>query len=157
MRHQSSSLKLLSGCESISIHFWIEKCFCFSFKWLSFAACRFHFTLWWNNCVCIKLRCDPILKFLFKIRFRRETNLMQACSANQYRVIMPSWLPKVPSWLRMMPSVSANQHSVILPLCDKDYYCCCCLPFGPLSLPHQTAAASSTKWSICASVSFLAS
>ena len=25
---------------------------------------------------------------------------MQACSANQHQVIMPSWLPKVPSWLR---------------------------------------------------------
>ena len=25
---------------------------------------------------------------------------MQECSANQYQVIMPSWLPKVPSWLR---------------------------------------------------------
>ena len=37
---------------------------------------------------------------LFKIRLKRETNLMQACSANQHQVIMPSWLPKVPSWLR---------------------------------------------------------
>ena len=25
---------------------------------------------------------------------------MQACSANHHQVIMPSWLPKVPSWLR---------------------------------------------------------
>ena len=31
---------------------------------------------------------------------KREINLMQACSANQHQVIMPSWLPKVPSWLR---------------------------------------------------------
>ena len=45
---------------------------------------------------------------IFKIRLKRETNLMQECSANQHQVIMPSWLPKV-------PSVSANQHSVILP------------------------------------------
>ena len=48
----------------------------------------------------IKLRSDALLKFLFKIRLKRETNLMQACSANQHQVIMPSWLPKVPSWLR---------------------------------------------------------
>ena len=31
---------------------------------------------------------------------KRETNLMQACSASQHQVIMPSWLSKVPSWLR---------------------------------------------------------
>ena len=37
---------------------------------------------------------------MFKIRLKRETNLMQACSANQHQVIMPSWLPKVPTWLR---------------------------------------------------------
>ena len=31
---------------------------------------------------------------------KQETNLMQARLANQHQVIMPSWLPKVPSWLR---------------------------------------------------------
>ena len=30
----------------------------------------------------------------------RGKPIMQACSANQHQVIMPSWLPKVPSWLR---------------------------------------------------------
>ena len=33
-------------------------------------------------------------KFLFKLRLKRETNLMQARSANQHQVIMPSWLRK---------------------------------------------------------------
>ena len=36
----------------------------------------------------------------FEACLKRETNLMQACLANQHEVIMPSWLPKVPSWLR---------------------------------------------------------
>ena len=53
-----------------------------------------------TNVLKIKLRSDAFLKFLFKIRLKRETYLMQACSANQHQVIMPSWLPKVPSWLR---------------------------------------------------------
>ena len=30
------------------------------------------------------------LKFIFKICLKRETNLMQACLANQLQVIMPS-------------------------------------------------------------------
>ena len=84
--------------------FWSEKSFCFSTKWLRFVACWFSFTLRWNDRARIKLRSDAFLKFLFKIRLKhclkRETNLMQACSANQHEVIMPSWLPKVPSWLR---------------------------------------------------------
>ncbi len=53
-------------------------------------------------------RClEPLIKpshslliYYFKLRLKRETNLMQACSANRHQVIMPSWLPKVPSWLR---------------------------------------------------------
>ena len=67
---------------------------------LHFVECWFSFMLSWNNRVQIKLRSDAILKFLLKIRLRWETNLMQTCSANQHQVIMPSWLPKVPSWLR---------------------------------------------------------
>ena len=43
---------------------------------------------------------DASLKLLFKIRLKQETNLMQACSANQHQEIMPSWLPKVHSRLR---------------------------------------------------------
>ena len=92
-------LELFSApCESI--RFWSEKSFGFSTKWLRFVACWFSFTLRWNGRVKIKLRSDAFLKFLFKIRLKQETNLMQACSANQLQVIMPSWLPKVPSWLR---------------------------------------------------------
>ena len=87
-----------SGCESIQ--FWTEKSFCFSTRRLRFVACWFSFTLGWNDRVKIKLRNDAFLKFLFKIRLKRETNLMQTCSASQHQVIMPSWLPKVPSWLR---------------------------------------------------------
>ena len=56
--------------------------------------------IFWIDRVKIKLRGDALLKFLFKLRLKRETNLMQACSANYHQVIMPSWLPKVPSWLR---------------------------------------------------------
>ena len=33
---------------------------------------------------------DAFLKFFFKIRLRRETNLMQPCLANQHQVIMHS-------------------------------------------------------------------
>jgi len=80
MQHQLSPLKHFSGCESI--HFWMETSFRFSTKRLHFAACQFSFTLRWNNHVWIKLRGDAF------------------CSAKQHRVIMPSWLPKVPSWLR---------------------------------------------------------
>ena len=85
------------------MRFWSEKSFCFSTKRLRVLACWFSFTLRWNDRVKIKLRSDAFLKFLFKLRLKREkreTNLMQACSANQHQVIMPSWLPKVPSWLR---------------------------------------------------------
>ena len=63
--------------------FLVEKPFCFSTKGLHFVACWFSFTLSWNNRVKIKLRSDAFLKFLLKIPLRRETNLMQACSANQ--------------------------------------------------------------------------
>ena len=80
--------------------FLVGKILCFSNKRLRFVACWFSFTLRWNNRVKIKLRSDAFMKFLFKIRLKRETNLMQACSTNQHQVIMPSWLPKVPSWLR---------------------------------------------------------
>ena len=71
-----------------------------STKRLRFVVCWFSFTLRWNDRVKIKLRSDAFLIFLFKIRLKRETKLMQACSANQHQVIMASWLPKVPSWLR---------------------------------------------------------
>ena len=52
----------------------------------------------------IILRSDAFLKFLFKIRFKRGTKLnagvlCQSASRNT-SVIMPSWLPKVPSRLR---------------------------------------------------------
>ena len=74
--------------------FWAEKSFCFSTKRLCFVACWFSFTFGWNDRFKIKLRSDAFLKFLFKIRLKRKTNLMQACSANQHQVIMPSWLRK---------------------------------------------------------------
>ena len=98
MQSQPCPLKLFSGCELI--HIWSEKPFCFYTKRLHFVACWFSFTLRWNDCVKIKLRSEGFLKFLLKIRLKRETNLMQACSASQHQVIMPSWLSKVPSWLR---------------------------------------------------------
>ena len=78
----------------ISGHKCREKSFCFSTKRLRFVACWFSFTLRWNDRVQIKLRSDAFLKFLFKIRLKRETNLMQACSANQHQVVTPSWLRK---------------------------------------------------------------
>ena len=66
---------------------------------LSCVLIFFHVKMKWP-CYKIKLRSAAFLKFLFKLRLKRETNLMQACSANQHQVIMPSWLPKVPSWWR---------------------------------------------------------
>jgi len=77
-----------------------KKSFCFSTKRLRFAACRFSLTLRWNNRVEVKRRSDALLKFLIKIRLKREPNFMQACTANQHGAITPSWLPKVLSWLR---------------------------------------------------------
>ena len=75
----------------------------------------------------IKLRSDAFLKFLFKLRLKRETNLMQACSANQHQVIMPSWLPKVPSWLRknalcLSQSAFSNFALHVITMCNL--HCC---------------------------------
>ena len=50
-----------------------------------------------------------------EFRLRRETNLMQACSANQHQVIMPSITKSALVIKEKMPSFSANQRSVILP------------------------------------------
>ena len=50
-----------------------------------------------------------------EFRLRRETNLMQACSANQHQVIMPSITKSALVIKKKMPSFSANQRSVILP------------------------------------------
>ena len=60
---------------------------------LSCVLIFFHVKMKWP-CYKIKLRSDAFLKFLFKLRLKQETNLMQACSANQHQVIVTSWLPK---------------------------------------------------------------
>ena len=60
-----------------SLRFWMEKSFCFSTEKLRFAACRFSFTLRWNNRVLVKLRSDAFPQFLFKIRLKWETTLMK--------------------------------------------------------------------------------
>ena len=59
-------------------------------------------------------------KFIFKVRFNQETNLMQLCSANQHQVILPSWLPKVPSWLRKQcPVFHPISIQLFSPVCDN--------------------------------------
>ena len=70
---------------------------------LCFAACRYSFTLRWNNHVQIKVRSDTSLKLIFKICLKRKTSLMQACSGSQHRVIMPFRLPKALSRLKKCP------------------------------------------------------
>ena len=55
---------------------------------LPFAACRLSHQ---DKITAFRsVRSVAFLKFLFKILVKRETNLMQECSANQHQVIMPS-------------------------------------------------------------------
>ena len=114
--HQPFPLKLFSGCESIL--FWMKKSFCFSTERLRFAACRFSsgydevIAFSWEAIWC-KLRIDAFVKFLFEICLLWETNLIYVCSANQHQVIMPSRLPKMPSWLKkcsLSQSISSTCH-----------------------------------------------
>ena len=93
MRKQLTLLKSFWDCESIRFA-GRKKSFCFSTKKLCCAACPYFFTLRRNNPFWIKLRSDAFLKFLSKIRLKRETNLAQACSANQHEVITSFWLHK---------------------------------------------------------------
>ena len=95
MRQQLTLIlfKLFWGWESIRFA-GRKKSFCFSTKRHCFAACPYFFTLRWNNRFWIKPRSDVFLKVLSKIRLKWETNLMQACSANQHQVIMSFWLHK---------------------------------------------------------------
>ena len=68
----------------------------------------------------------------------RETNWMKACSRNQHQVIIPSWLPKVPSWLRknVPPPYLSQAFSYFAPYISFTN----CTPPIPVQLPSWNCA-----------------